>query len=63
MLLDSLHEESLDIRITLVVGIIEHRCPHLVRFPLLNTLNVGFVVVVGIEVGDIEFAIVEHHEY
>ena len=63
MLLDSLHEESLDIRIALVVGIIEHCRPHLVRFPLLNTLNVCFVVVVGIEVGDIEFAIVEHHEY
>ena len=58
-----LHLKTLHIGVALLVGIVEHGRPHLVGPPFLYHLYVVLVVVVHIEVGDVELAVVEHHEY
>ena len=58
MALGGIHRESLDVWISLIVGIIENGCPYLVLVPFLQSQDVVLVMVVHIEVGDVEFAIV-----
>ena len=62
MALGSVHGESLDVRIAFVVGIIENGSPYLMLVPLFQSQDIVLVVVVGVEVGDIELAIVENHQ-
>ena len=44
-----LHTESLKIQIVVVVGIVQHGCPHLVGVPLLYYLYVRLIMVVSVE--------------
>ena len=62
MFVACLKHESLDIGASVVIGIVEDCRPNLLRFEFLNTNEVGFVVVVGIKVGDIEFSVGEYNE-
>ena len=62
MALGGIHRKSLDVWISLVVGIIENGCPYLVLVPFLQSQDVVLVMVVHIEVGDVEFAVVEYYQ-
>ncbi len=62
MALGGIHRESLDVWITIVVGIIEDGSPYLVLVPFLQTQDVVLVMVVRVEVGDVELAVVEYHQ-
>ena len=62
MTLRGIHRESLDIWITIVVCIVEDGGPNLVLIPLLQTKDVVLVMVVHVEVGDVELAVVEYHQ-
>ena len=62
MTLGGVHGESLDIRIALIIGIIEDGCPNLVLIPFLQSEDIVLVVVIGVEVGDVEFAIIEYYQ-
>ena len=54
--------ESLEVRITLLVGIVESRTPHLVGIEFLDDADSRFVVVVQVEVGRIEFPVLHDNE-
>ena len=58
----SFHKESLQIRITLLVGIEENGSPNFSRLVFLHNQDVLLVVVVRIEVRYIEFAVVENDQ-
>ncbi len=62
MALDGIHRESLDIRIALIVGIVENGGPYLVLVPFFQTEDIVLVMVVRVEVGDVEIAIVEYYQ-
>ena len=62
MTLDGIHREALDIRIALVVGIVENGGPDLVLVPFFQTEDIVLVMVVRVEVGDVEIAIVEYYQ-
>ena len=53
--------EAFQVRIILLVGIIEHSCPYLVRIELLDAENFRIVMVAQIEVGSIEFSVLVYH--
>ena len=58
----SLEGESLEVRIALLVGIVEGSTPHLVRVELLDDADARLVVVVQVEVRCIEFAVFHDNE-
>ena len=60
--LGSFEHETLDIQISLLVGVKEHSCPHFGRIKLLYAEDVVFIMVVGIEVGQVKIAVVEDDE-
>ena len=60
--LRGIHRESLDVWITIVVCIVEDGGPNLVLIPLLQTKDVVLIMVVHVEVGDVELAVVEYHQ-
>ena len=62
MALDGIHREALDIRIALIVGIVENGGPDLVLVPFFQTEDIVLVMVVRVEVGDVEIAIVEYYQ-
>ena len=59
----SLHGEAFDICVVVIIGIAHHGTPHFAFVPLLNELQIVFVMVVGIEVREVELAVIKHHEY
>ena len=61
--LRSLHLESLDVGISLVVRIKQHTRPHLVHLIFLYTLYVVLEVVVRVEVGQVVVAILQDDQY
>ena len=62
MVLYRLHLEAFQIGAHAVVGILDDGSPGLVGLPLLDAEDVLLEVVVGIRRGDVEVAVVEHHE-
>ena len=60
MPLRGLHVEPLQVRITLVVGIEDDRRPRLVGYKLLYAQDIVLVMVGGIDVGDVELAVLQH---
>ena len=60
MPLRGLHVEPLQVRITLVVGIEDDRRPRLVGYELLYAQDIVLVMVGGIDVGDVELAVLQH---
>ena len=54
--------ESLEVRITLLVGIVESRTPYLVGIEFLDDADSRFVVIVQVEVGSIEFSVLHDDE-
>ena len=61
LLVCSLERESLEVRIALLVGIVEGCTPHLVRVELLDDADARIVVVVQVEVGRVEVAVLHYH--
>ena len=60
MPLRGLHVEPLQVRITLVVGIEDDRRPRLVGYELLYAQDIVLVMVGGIDIGDVELAVLQH---
>ena len=60
--LETLHEETLEVGVALVVSVEEYACPHLVRLELFYAQDIFLVVVVGIEVGEVIVAVLENHQ-
>ncbi len=58
-----LEPETLDVGQLPLVGIIEHRRPHLPLVVLLDDAYVGVVMVGKVEARGIEIAVVQHHQY
>jgi len=61
-LVGRLEGKSFEVRITLLVGIVEGGAPYLVRVELLNQADTCFVVVVQVEVGGIEISVLHDDE-
>ena len=57
-----LETETFDVRITLLVGIIQNGCPYFVRIIFLQHPYVVFVVIVHIEIAGVELAVVQYHQ-
>ena len=55
--------ESLDVGITLIVGIVEDGSPYLVGIVFLNAQDVFFVVVVQVEVRQVTITVLQDDEY
>ena len=53
--------EAFQVRIVLLVGIIEHGCPYLIWIEFLDTENIRVVMVAQVEVGSIEFSVLIYH--
>src|SRR3712207_1716265 len=63
MALCGVHGESFEVGESVVVGVVEHRCPYLVLIPLLYAKHVVLIMVVGIKVRDVKIAIGQYHQY
>src|SRR3712207_8618291 len=63
MALCGVHVESFEVGESVVVGVVEHRCPYLVLIPLLYAKHVVLIMVVGIKVRDVKIAIGQYHQY
>ena len=61
-LVGRLEGESLEVRITLLVGIVEGGTPYLVRVELLDQADARLVVVVQVEVGGVEISVLHDDE-
>ena len=57
-----LEAEAFQVRVVLLVGIVEHGGPYLVGIKLLDEPDIGVVMVVQVEVGSIEVAVCMYHE-
>ena len=55
--------ETLDVEIVVIVGIVEHGSPYLVRIPLFDDAYVVLVVVVYVERRRVVGGVVQYHEY
>ena len=53
--------ETFQVWVILLVCVIEHSCPYLVRIELLDAENFRIVMVAQIEVGSIEFSVLVYH--
>ena len=62
LLCRSLHREALDVVEALLRGVAHDGGPHLVGAVLLDIEDIVFVVVVGVEVREVELAVLEHHK-
>jgi hypothetical protein len=60
--LRSLHEETLDIRITLIVSIIEYATPDLLWLVFLYQLDVVLKVYVGVEARQLVVAVLQNDQ-
>ena len=58
-----IHQEAFHVGIAVVVGIVEHRRPHLFGLEFLDAQDVVLEMVVRVERGDVEIAVVEYHEH
>ena len=62
LLCRGLHREALDVVEALLRSVAHDGGPHLVGAVLLDIEDIVFVVVVGIEVREVELAVLEHHK-
>ena len=62
LFLRGIHLESLQIGIALIISIEQDGGPHLVGLEFLDAQDIGLEVVVQIEAGQVEIAIVENHQ-
>ena len=62
MTLTCFHQESLQVRITLIVGIEDDSCPRLISIKLLYAENIIFVMVGCVKVGNIELSVLKYHK-
>ena len=63
MLLALLHIETLEVRVVLIVGIIDDSRPDFFRVKLLYPQDIAVVMVVGVEVGEVIFTVLQDNEY
>ena len=57
------HLEAFQIRVILIVSIEYYRCPYFVRIPLFNRADIAFKVIIEVEIGRVEVAIIQYNEY
>lgn len=63
MLLALLHIETLEVGVVLIVGIVDDSRPDFFRVKLLYPQDIAVVMVVGVEVGEVIFTILQDNEY